>query len=193
MFAKDFFFLSILYYAELWHFPFAEHWALKNTTENDHKRKNVTCVFLLFCNKVSCQWALLCNNILHIRKQPFDYGQSVRSHNQSGQSTEIRTFHNRRSVHRYHSVHSRWVAGVVVEVEKVVVVSPLSPHQAGWRTSRCWPSSWWQSSNALRWSGCQEQEEEAGVRDPVEHWGHLLVQEMQHTWLEQPGTGRLWH
>ena len=31
------------------------------------------------------------------------------------------------------------------------------------------------------------------MRDPVEHWGHLLVQEMQHTWLEQPGTGRLWH
>ena len=157
MYTSLYFFLSILYYAELWHFPFAEHWALKNTTENDHKKKNVTCVFLLFCNRVSCQWALLCNNILHIRKQPFDYGQSIRSHNQSGQSTEIRTFHNHRSVHRFHSVHSRWVAGVVVEVEKLVVVSPLSPHQAGWRTSRCWPSSWWQSSNALRWSGCPPQ------------------------------------
>ena len=102
-------FLSIFYYDGLWHFQFAEHWALKNTTKMITKKKHVTWASLLLRNDKL-------HNHSHMPLDPLDHGS--RSHSQSVQGTVQSIFYNRRRVLlESDSGRSTWVAGVVVEQE----------------------------------------------------------------------------
>ena len=105
----NYFFLSIFYYDGLWHFQFAEHWALKNTTKMITKKKHVTWASLLLRNDKL-------HNHSRMPLDPLDHGS--RSHSQSVQGTVQSIFYNRRSVLlESDSGRSIWVAGVVVEQE----------------------------------------------------------------------------
>ena len=102
------FFLSIFYYDGLWHFQFAEHWALKNTTKMITKKKHVTWASLLLCN----------DKLQNHSHMPYPLDLGICSHSQSVQGTVQSIFDNRRSVLlESDSGRSTWVAGAVVEQE----------------------------------------------------------------------------